>query len=60
MRKIRLLSVFIITFSISLVAQESDPGYLSKVQTLDSTLETLYGVISGGNYLNIFLSRTRS
>ena len=47
MRKIRLLSVFIITFSISLVAQESDPGYLSKVQTLDSTLETLYGVISG-------------
>jgi len=33
--------------SISLNAQETTKDYTSKVQTLDSTIETLYGVISG-------------
>ena len=47
-KAIIILSVFLITFAVS--AQESsekENDYLSKVQTLDSTIETLYSVISG-------------
>ena len=42
----------ILTFLLCLIffsseAQEAENNYIRKVQTLDSTLETLYGVISG-------------
>ncbi|MDT0555634.1 hypothetical protein [Patiriisocius hiemis] len=43
--KITLYLFFLGVFS-SVIAQDKDP-YLQKVQTLDSTLETLYSVISG-------------
>ncbi len=42
---ITLLVCISITFTIN--AQETTEKYLDKVQSLDSTLETLYGVISG-------------
>ena len=42
-------TVFFIAFlySFSLQAQEASNLYLEKVQTIDSTIETLYAVISG-------------
>lgn len=40
-----LLSFFAITVAAN--AQSADDKYLSKVQTLDSTIENLYGAISG-------------
>ncbi|MEL7146412.1 MAG: hypothetical protein AAFO69_08600 [Bacteroidota bacterium] len=41
-----LIGIFLLTTSVS--AQEAnDDKYLEKVKTLDSTLKTLYGVISG-------------
>ncbi|MFD2561559.1 hypothetical protein [Aquimarina rubra] len=40
-----ILFCFIITTTVR--AQESTTDYIQKVKTLDSTLETLYGVISG-------------
>jgi hypothetical protein len=40
-----LICCFMVTFSFN--AQETTKDYALKVQTLDSTLETLYGVISG-------------
>jgi hypothetical protein len=45
----RLILLFILCASITtqLEAQKVSDKYLDKVQTLDSTLETLYGVISG-------------
>jgi len=45
----RLIPLIILCVSIStpLEAQKVSDKYLDKVQTLDSTLETLYGVISG-------------
>lgn len=43
-----LLSLgFIILFSTCSQAQNTNEAYASKVKTLDSTLETLYAVISG-------------
>ena len=46
MKKLIILGV-IFCFSTTLVAQESNKTYTKKVKTLDSTLETLYAVISG-------------
>jgi hypothetical protein len=46
MKNILLIVLFCTTTSM-LHGQETETSYLSKVQTLDSTLETLYGVISG-------------
>jgi hypothetical protein len=40
------LFVFFPGFWLSLGAQETHDNYLNKLQTLDSTLETLCGVIS--------------
>lgn len=45
MKTIRLIALCLLT--TAMYAQESNELYLEKVQTLDSTLETLYGVISG-------------
>ncbi|WP_343486256.1 hypothetical protein [Allomuricauda sp. d1] len=45
-KKITLLFVCL-GLTLSLNAQESNDDYLEKVKTLDSTLKTLYGVISG-------------
>lgn len=46
MRKVTyLLFLFVLTFSISVNAQSDK--YLQKVTTLDSTIKTLYSVISG-------------
>lgn len=42
--------ILVVTFSaisMNVNAQSTDTKYLSKVQTLDSTIETLYGVIFG-------------
>jgi hypothetical protein len=47
MKKVSFLIIALFTISISSNAQSLDDQYLSKVQTLDSTIETLYGVISG-------------
>jgi len=47
MKKAITLLIAFFTISISVNAQHTDDNYLSKVQTLDSTIETLYGVISG-------------
>lgn len=44
MKRLVAISVCLMSLSISVRAQE---GYLDKVQTLDSTIETLYAVISG-------------
>ncbi len=46
MKKIILL-LLLIVFTITAKAQESNIKYAEKVKTLDSTLETLYAVISG-------------
>ncbi|MFK7809846.1 MAG: nuclear transport factor 2 family protein [Saprospiraceae bacterium] len=47
MQKIYLLSLCLL-FTISLTAQDNmDDKYISKVKTLDATIETLYAVISG-------------
>lgn len=43
----RSFASFLILLSISYYTAAQDDTYLSKVQTLDSTIETLYGVISG-------------
>ncbi len=46
MKNIRIIITCLI-ISLHLQAQENSDKYLDKVQSLDSTLETLYGVISG-------------
>lgn len=44
----KLTALFIICFiGFSATSQEATDKYLEKVQTLDSTIKTLYGVISG-------------
>ena len=45
--KTKLLILILMLSLGALKAQESNPEYAKKVATLDSTLETLYGVISG-------------
>jgi hypothetical protein len=45
MKKLTLIIIFFC--AIGLHAQDLDDKYLNKIQTLDSTIETLYGVISG-------------
>ena len=47
MKKYTLLFLFCCLYSLTNTAQINDPQYIDKVQTLDGTLETLYGVISG-------------
>lgn len=47
MKKVAVLLIALVVFTITVHAQSVDDKYLSKVQTLDSTIETLYGVISG-------------
>lgn len=47
MKKITLLIVIFSTITQIVQSQESTNQYLEKVKTLDSTLETLYAVISG-------------
>jgi hypothetical protein len=42
---ILILSLFVISLTVK--AQDASEQYLNKVQTLDNTIETLYGVISG-------------
>lgn len=39
--------LFILTITFTIKAQENKQNYTSHVETLDSTLETLYAVISG-------------
>jgi len=46
MKKLIFLSV-LFCFSININSQNSKEAYLNNVKTLDSTLETLYAVISG-------------
>ncbi len=41
------IAFLLFTFSVTLQAQDYDGNYRKKVKTLDSTIETLYGVISG-------------
>ena len=47
MKNTLILASFIFAISGSVNAQSSEDKYLDKVKTLDSTIETLYGVISG-------------
>ena len=47
MKKIILPLLVCISLTFTMNAQEAAKDYSDKVQTLDSTLETLYGVISG-------------
>lgn len=47
MKKAGILILSFITISISSFAQSLDEKYLDNVKTLDSTIETLYAVISG-------------
>lgn len=47
MKEVSFLVIAFFGFSLTINAQSLDDKYLSKVQTLDSTIETLYGVISG-------------
>jgi hypothetical protein len=47
MKKAAILAITFFAISMTVNAQSTDAKYLSKVQTLDSTIETLYGVISG-------------
>ncbi|REG83133.1 hypothetical protein [Algoriphagus antarcticus] len=47
MKKLSILVIVCGTLSMTVNAQSSDDKYLIKVQTLDGTIETLYGVISG-------------
>jgi hypothetical protein len=44
-----LISIFVFCFlvNLSLYSQDNDDTYIENVKTLDSTLTTLYGVISG-------------
>src|SRR5690606_1664340 len=42
-----MLFVLMLAFNITINAQESTIKYAKKVETLDSTIETLYAVISG-------------
>ena len=46
MKKLLILGA-IFCFSTTLTAQKNNEAYAKKVKTLDSTLETLYAVISG-------------
>ncbi|PTM03731.1 MAG: hypothetical protein DA407_13725 [Bacteroidetes bacterium] len=46
MKKTTLLLIISLVFSMTIQAQSSEK-YINKVQSLDATLETLYGVISG-------------
>lgn len=43
----RILAIISITCLVTLSLQAQEKDYLSKVQTIDSTIETLYAVISG-------------
>lgn len=45
--KNQILSLFVILLACNINAQEKIDKYASHVETLDSTLESLYGVISG-------------
>tara|TARA_R110000823_G_scaffold281301_1_gene399543 strand:- start:125 stop:655 length:531 start_codon:yes stop_codon:yes gene_type:complete len=47
MKNTAILIIAILSISTIVKAQSSEQKYLIKVQTLDSTIETLYGVISG-------------
>jgi len=47
MKKTILLPILILVFSMTMEAQSSSKKSISKVQSLDATLSTLYGVISG-------------
>ena len=47
MKKIPFLLVLVFAISLTGKAQENETKYLESVQTLDSTMGTLYGVISG-------------
>lgn len=47
MKKVVILAIAVFAIALTVNAQSADDKYLSKVQTLDSTIETLYGVISG-------------
>lgn len=47
MKKLMLPIILCFLITTQLEAQKISDKYLDKVQTLDSTLETLYGVISG-------------
>jgi len=47
MKKAAILAITFFAILMNVNAQSTDAKYLSKVQTLDSTIETLYGVISG-------------
>tara|TARA_R110002073_G_scaffold72537_1_gene177355 strand:+ start:350285 stop:350812 length:528 start_codon:yes stop_codon:yes gene_type:complete len=47
MKNIAILNILLFISISTLSAQQNQSNYLEKVQTLDSTLETLYGVISG-------------
>jgi hypothetical protein len=47
MKRLILLIILCVSITSQLEAQKISNKYLDKVQTLDSTLETLYGVISG-------------
>ncbi len=47
MKKILLAILAVFAVTASTQAQEQTEKYLEKVQSMDSTLETLYGVISG-------------
>ena len=46
MKKQSILGI-VVLFCMALTAQEKKDNYLSKVKTLDSTIKTLYAVISG-------------
>jgi hypothetical protein len=47
MKRYTAFLVFLIFVSVQAISQQDESAYLNKVQTLDGTLETLYGVISG-------------
>lgn len=47
MKKIAFLASIIFAISLTVNAKSSDDKYLSKIKMLDSTIETLYGAISG-------------
>lgn len=47
MKNLAILVFVLVASGLTANAQSLDHKYLSKVQTLDSTIETLYGVISG-------------
>jgi len=47
MKRLILLMILCVSITTQLEAQKVSDEFLNKVQTLDSTLETLYGVISG-------------